>query len=139
LLPETAIPFRLHCGQILPGYLDARDLPWLRMLVEEVDRFRASLTGPASPATDGINVYWTERDADLPNYTGVLRKCPVSGCGDGPITVASGYGGPSTVAVDGDDVYWTDSGGNNQGGYGRIGRAPKSWLRPRPHGVRAKQ
>jgi uncharacterized protein len=41
LLPEGAIPFRLHRGQILPGYLDARDLPWLRMLVEEVDRFRA--------------------------------------------------------------------------------------------------
>jgi predicted nuclease of restriction endonuclease-like RecB superfamily len=41
LLPETTIPFRIHRGRILPGYLDARDLPWLRMLMEEVDRFRS--------------------------------------------------------------------------------------------------
>jgi hypothetical protein len=27
-------------------------------------------------------------------YTGLLRKCPVSGCDDGPITLALGFGGP---------------------------------------------
>jgi hypothetical protein len=84
-----------------------------------------SPTGPASLATDGIDVYWTERDASGPYYTALLRKCPVAGCGDGPITVASGFGGPSTVAVDDDCVYWTDAGDSNQGGYGRIWRAPK--------------
>ncbi len=39
MLPEPAIPFRIVDGQVLPGFLDARDLPWLRILVEEVDRF----------------------------------------------------------------------------------------------------
>lgn len=42
MLPEAAIPFRIDRGRILPGYLDARDLPWLRVLIEEVDRFRSS-------------------------------------------------------------------------------------------------
>ena len=28
-------------GRVLPAFLDARDIPWLRVLVEEVDRFRA--------------------------------------------------------------------------------------------------
>jgi predicted nuclease of restriction endonuclease-like RecB superfamily len=41
LLPETAIPFRALRGHVLPGFLDARDLPWLRLLIEEVDRFRS--------------------------------------------------------------------------------------------------
>jgi len=41
LLPESAIPFRIVGGRVLPAFLDARDIPWLRVLVEEVDRFRA--------------------------------------------------------------------------------------------------
>jgi hypothetical protein len=41
LLPESAIPFRIDGGRVLPGFLDARDVPWLRVLVEEIDRFRA--------------------------------------------------------------------------------------------------
>jgi hypothetical protein len=41
LLPESAIPIRIVDGRVLPAYLDARDVPWLRVLVEEVDRFRA--------------------------------------------------------------------------------------------------
>jgi predicted nuclease of restriction endonuclease-like RecB superfamily len=41
LLPESAIPFRIVGGRVLPAFLDARDVPWLRVLVEEVDRFRA--------------------------------------------------------------------------------------------------
>jgi predicted nuclease of restriction endonuclease-like RecB superfamily len=40
LLPEGALPFRLDHGRVAPGFLDARDLPWLRVLIEEVDRFR---------------------------------------------------------------------------------------------------
>jgi uncharacterized protein len=39
LLPEDAIPFRLARGRVLPGFLDASDVPWLRVLIEEVDRF----------------------------------------------------------------------------------------------------
>jgi uncharacterized protein len=39
LLPESAIPFRIADGHVLPGFLDARDLPWLRVLMEETDRF----------------------------------------------------------------------------------------------------
>jgi predicted nuclease of restriction endonuclease-like RecB superfamily len=41
LLPESSIPFRILDGRVLPAFLDARDIPWLRVLVEEVDRFRA--------------------------------------------------------------------------------------------------
>lgn len=40
MLPESALPFRLDHGQVLPGFLDARDLPWLRVLAEEIDRFQ---------------------------------------------------------------------------------------------------
>jgi predicted nuclease of restriction endonuclease-like RecB superfamily len=39
LLPENVIPFRLARGRVVPGFLDASDVPWLRVLVEEVDRF----------------------------------------------------------------------------------------------------
>jgi predicted nuclease of restriction endonuclease-like RecB superfamily len=41
LLPESEIPFRIVGGRVLPAFLDARDVPWLHVLVEEVDRFRA--------------------------------------------------------------------------------------------------
>jgi uncharacterized protein len=41
LLPESTLPFRIDHGRVLPGFLDARDVPWLRVLVEEVDRFRS--------------------------------------------------------------------------------------------------
>ena len=41
MLPEAAIPFRIDRGRVLPGFLDACDLPWLRVLVEEIDRFRS--------------------------------------------------------------------------------------------------
>jgi predicted nuclease of restriction endonuclease-like RecB superfamily len=40
LLPEATIPFRVDQGRVLPGFLDARDVPWLRILIEEIDRFR---------------------------------------------------------------------------------------------------
>jgi uncharacterized protein len=40
LLPEAQLPFRIVDGRVLPGFLDERDVPWLRILVEEVDRFR---------------------------------------------------------------------------------------------------
>jgi predicted nuclease of restriction endonuclease-like RecB superfamily len=39
LLPESDIPFRIVEGRVLPGFLDAGDTPWLRVLEEEVDRF----------------------------------------------------------------------------------------------------
>jgi hypothetical protein len=42
LLPESALPFRIDRGRILPGFLDARDVPWLRVLVDEIDRFCGS-------------------------------------------------------------------------------------------------
>jgi hypothetical protein len=41
LLPESVIPFRIVGGRVLPAFLDARDIPWLRVLIEEIDRFRA--------------------------------------------------------------------------------------------------
>ena len=41
MLPESEIPFRIVGGRVLPHFLDARDGPWLRVLMEEIDRFRA--------------------------------------------------------------------------------------------------
>ncbi|HEX7599271.1 MAG TPA: DUF790 family protein [Polyangia bacterium] len=40
MLPEGTIPARVHRGRILPTFLDERDQPWLRVLIDEVDRFR---------------------------------------------------------------------------------------------------
>jgi uncharacterized protein len=40
LLPEAAIPARIHSGRVLPVFLDERDQPWLHVLIDEVDRFR---------------------------------------------------------------------------------------------------
>ena len=40
MLPESTLPFRIEGGRILPGFLDARDVSWLRVLVDEIDRFR---------------------------------------------------------------------------------------------------
>jgi uncharacterized protein len=39
LLPESQLPFRIVDRRVLPGFLDARDVPWLRVLIEEIDRF----------------------------------------------------------------------------------------------------
>jgi predicted nuclease of restriction endonuclease-like RecB superfamily len=39
LLPESSLPFRINGGRVSPGYLDARDIPWLHVLIEEIDRF----------------------------------------------------------------------------------------------------
>ena len=41
MLPENTIPFRILGGRVLPSFLDARDVPWLNVLIEEVDRFHA--------------------------------------------------------------------------------------------------
>jgi len=40
LLPEATIPFRVVRGRVVPSFLAADDVPWLRVLIEEVDRFR---------------------------------------------------------------------------------------------------
>jgi uncharacterized protein len=45
LLPEAAIPAQVGQGQIRPGFLDQRDLPWLHVLIDEVDRFRGRTLG----------------------------------------------------------------------------------------------
>lgn len=87
-----------------------------------------SAHGPASLATDGINVYWTERDSSPP-YSSLdshcVRKCAVAGCDDVPVTVVSGLDGHIDLAVDDTHLYFTDSGGRRDGSYGRIWRAPK--------------
>ena len=42
MLPEASLPFRIVRGRVLPGFLDDRDLTWVRVLIEEVDRFAGS-------------------------------------------------------------------------------------------------
>ena len=54
------------------------------------------------------NVYWTQGVAD-----GSVFRCPTSGCGGAPTTVATHQGDPSFVAVDDSGVYWVNSGDNS--------------------------
>jgi len=86
-----------------------------------------NLNPPTSLATDGIDVYWSQPDGPLlsTSLTSVVCKCPAAGCNGTPITIAAGMTGSVAVAVDNDFVYWTDGGASDQGGDGRIWRAPK--------------
>lgn len=45
MLAESSLPFRIQRGRILPGFLDTQDVPWLRVLMDEVDRFRGMPMG----------------------------------------------------------------------------------------------
>lgn len=39
MLPETLLRYRLAGTQVIPAFLDERDLPWLRELISEYERF----------------------------------------------------------------------------------------------------
>jgi hypothetical protein len=56
----------------------------------------AGLTGPASIATDGVNVYFA-------TFSGVM-EVPVGG--GSPVTLASGEAQPRAVVTDGTSVFW---------------------------------
>jgi hypothetical protein len=87
-----------------------------------------SAYGPTNLATDGIDVYWIERDAPMPQAGSgpyALRRCPVTGCAGPPATLVSGLANAGDLAIDDTHVYWTELGDWLHGGYGRIWRAPK--------------
>lgn len=39
LLPESRVPLSVHQGRVFPHFLGAQDHPWLRRVVEEIERF----------------------------------------------------------------------------------------------------
>jgi len=59
---------------------------------------------PASVAVDSQHVYWVDS-----SMTGVVAKCPLTGCSNGPIYIATGDL-PYAVALDEKRVYWVDFG-----------------------------
>ena len=88
----------------------------------------SGLDAPIAIATDGINVYWTEKGPDFVagapvTGAGLVRKCAVSGCGNAPTNIATGLTAPGALALDDANVYWTE-GGTAAGG-GKICKAPK--------------
>lgn len=40
MLPEKLIPARIHGGLVIPSFLGPEDIPWVTVLLDEVDRFR---------------------------------------------------------------------------------------------------
>lgn len=81
------------------------------------------LNSPLSIATDGTNVYWSEFEVSGATGEGSIRKCPVDGCGNVPITVVSNVNGPGPIAVDSQNLYWVETGQGS--GDGRIWMAPE--------------
>lgn len=58
-------------------------------------------------ATDGVNVYWTDKGENAVRAVGTLKRVPTTG---GPtVTLASGLPGPRGVAVDDRAVYWANN------------------------------
>jgi hypothetical protein len=76
-------------------------------------------------AADSSHVYWTELgdyNGQFVPGTGVVRRCPVTGCGAGPETFASNLTNPVSVTVGTSGVYWVEQGAD--AGTGRIWAAP---------------
>lgn len=61
-------------------------------------------SSPASIAVDSQDVYWVDS-----SMTGLVAKCPLEGCSNGPIDIATGDL-PYAVALDEKRVYWVDFG-----------------------------
>jgi hypothetical protein len=53
-------------------------------------------------AVDSTNVYWTTVD-------GTVAECPISGCGQQPVILATAQDQPTYLAVDSTNVYWITS------------------------------
>lgn len=65
----------------------------------------ASQVGPAtSMAVDSTSVYWTNA------ASGIVLRCPISGCGATPVAIAVGQANPSGIAADAQGVYWANAG-----------------------------
>jgi len=77
-----------------------------------------NLDGPRTIASDGRNVYWTNTRGQSAMF------CPVTGCGNGPTTLASGGGNDWYDGIALDDAYVYFSGNGN--GSDALLRCPKS-------------
>jgi hypothetical protein len=62
-----------------------------------------SMRGAGRITTDGINVYWTNP------IESAVYMCPVSGCDNKPMVLATGQAGAHDIAVHEQSVYWTNS------------------------------
>jgi hypothetical protein len=81
------------------------------------------LDSPSSVATDGVSIYWAERNSNT-SGPGRVRKCAVGGCSNAPTDIATGLSTPVSIAVDDRYVYWVEAGDMN-GANGRVCMAPK--------------
>jgi hypothetical protein len=74
--------------------------------------FTTVVTMKSSPqviAADDRSLYWVTAEDD--DGLGEVMKCPVSGCGSSPITLASGQLASGVgLALDDTHVYWTNRG-----------------------------
>jgi hypothetical protein len=82
------------------------------------ETFGRTIGGPLGITHDATNVYWID-------INGVLRGCPLRGCGPrGPATLNSpAYAGSQAVAVDGENLYWTNG---NPAGTGSVQQCRKT-------------
>ncbi len=75
------------------------------------------LNHPFSLTADNNNAYWTEYGSGQGTADGVVRSCPVAGCGGGPTTIAAALVNPRGIAVDDANVYFgTATYGGTMGG-----------------------
>jgi hypothetical protein len=83
-----------------------------------VRRIFEPLTQTERVALDGDGVYFN----DTKITTGRILRCPLVGCGDAGITVASLQASPNAIVVDKTSVYWTNRGDGNVGTVMRLAK-----------------
>jgi hypothetical protein len=72
----------------------------------------SGLRNPAGLASDGVNVYFSERGVakTASAMDGRISKCAVTGCSNRPVPIADNLSYPQGIALDASHVYWADLG-----------------------------
>jgi hypothetical protein len=73
----------------------------------------ASAQTPSFVAVDANAVYWSNFEPPPANVSGQgqIMKCPLSGCGGGPVTLWSGLYGVNGLTASGSSLYWPTGAG----------------------------